>query len=111
MTNMVYLMMCKRKIFKHFFYVSQKGPSIGVESAAATKIESQMAFKLNGWNQKQSDGHPQGCLLGKYKPFGIFKKVLAWKKNLKCQFLQIHYYTKNQKKNLKYASNHKKNIL
>ena len=29
---------------------------------------------INGWNQKQSVGHSQGCLVGKYKPFGKERK-------------------------------------
>ena len=31
---------------------------------------------------KWLDGHPQGCLVGKYKPLGKKIKFLAWKKNL-----------------------------
>ena len=47
--------------------------------------------------KKRSDGHPQGCLVGKYKPFGKQIKFLAWIKTLNCPFLQKHFYTKNKK--------------
>ena len=40
---------------------------------------------------------PQGCLVGKYKPFGTFKKILAEKNTLNCPFLRTRFYTKNQK--------------
>ena len=40
---------------------------------------------INGRNHKRSDGHPQGCLVSKYKPFGKTKIYLE-KKTLNCPF-------------------------
>ena len=62
---------------------------------------------INGWNQKLSDEHPQGCLVDEDKPFG--KNNPSLKKNLCTDPFYKHIFTlKTPPKKYIYASNHTK---